>query len=49
MFCKFSLNLFLSSSSFKDDSKGDDDNANNKLMKFSDEEMKKAENFNKFN
>ena len=46
--CEPNSDSFLSSSSFENDSKSDDDNADNELTKPSDEEMKKKENFGGF-
>ena len=50
MLCKSSPDSFLSSSSFEDDSKSDDDNTDNELAELSDEEMEKEmkEDFDRF-
>ena len=46
--CEFNLNLSLNSSSFKNDSKGNDGNTNDELAEPSNEEMKKEKNFGGF-
>ena len=46
---EFNFNSFLSSSSFKNDSKSDDDNADNELAEPSDEKIEKEEDFGEFN
>ena len=46
---EFNFDLSLSSSSFEDNSEGNDGNTDDELIKPSDEEMEKKEDFGGFN